>query len=56
MKALGRRLAWRDIKVLQVEGRPFIRFHGKRYDGVSISHERSYAVSVVVIEGTADEV
>jgi holo-[acyl-carrier protein] synthase len=56
MKAFGRRLAWRDIKVLQVKGRPFIRFRGKRYSGVSISHERSYAVSIVVIEGTADEV
>ncbi len=49
MKALGRRLTWKDINVLQRDGRPYIEFHGKRYDGISISHERLYAVSVVVI-------
>jgi holo-[acyl-carrier protein] synthase len=49
MKAKGRRLAWKDVEVLQQGGRPFIDFQGKRYDGVSISHEKSYAVSVVVI-------
>jgi len=55
MKANGRRLPWREINVLQVKGRPFIRYHGKDYNGVSISHERTYAVSVVVIEqGEAD--
>jgi holo-[acyl-carrier protein] synthase len=49
MKANGRMLPWREINVLQVRGRPFIQYHGRDYDGVSISHERTYAVSVVVI-------
>jgi holo-[acyl-carrier-protein] synthase len=49
MKAHGRKLPWREINVLQDRGRPFIRYHGQDYDGVSISHERTYAVSVVVI-------
>lgn len=49
MKACGGRLTWRDIEVLSEGGRPFIVYRGKRYDGVSISHERSYAVSVVVL-------
>ncbi len=48
MKARGGRLPWRDIEVMSEKGRPFIVFRGKRYDGVSISHERSYAVSVVI--------
>jgi holo-[acyl-carrier-protein] synthase len=49
MKARGGRLTWRDIEVLSEAGRPFIVFRGERYDGVSISHERSYAVSVVIL-------
>ncbi len=50
MKARGRRLTWTDIEVLSEDGRPFIVYKGTRYDGVSISHERSYAVSVVICE------
>ncbi|MCX8023131.1 MAG: holo-ACP synthase [Syntrophorhabdaceae bacterium] len=49
MKAFGRRLPWREIKVVNIMERPSIEYKGKRYGGVSISHERSYAVSVVVI-------
>lgn len=50
MKAQGRRLPWRDIEVGSGErGRPFILFHGDRFDGVSLSHERAYAVAVVTI-------
>jgi len=48
MKARGRRLVFRDIEVLSQDGKPFIIYHGDRYDEVSISHERSYAVSVVI--------
>ena len=50
MKASGGRLPWRDIEIDHEKGRPFITFHGKRYDGVSISHERAYAVAVVVFD------
>ncbi len=51
IKAMGKGLPWKDIEVHHEEGRPFIRFHEKRYDGVSISHEHTYAVSVVTISG-----
>jgi holo-[acyl-carrier protein] synthase len=49
IKAMGRGLPWKDIEVHHEEGRPFISFHEERYDGVSISHEHTYAVSVVNI-------
>ncbi|HOB68295.1 MAG TPA: holo-ACP synthase [Syntrophorhabdaceae bacterium] len=49
MKATGKKLAWKDINVLQREGKPYIEFQGKIFDGVSISHEKAYAVSIVVI-------
>jgi holo-[acyl-carrier protein] synthase len=50
MKAQGRRLPWKDIEVGSGErGRPFILFRGNRFDGVSLSHERRYAVAVVTI-------
>ena len=52
MKARGRRLPWKSIEVCSGErGRPFIIFEGAMFQGVSISHERAYAVSVVVIDG-----
>ena len=49
IKALGRKVEWKLINVLQSQGKPYIEYLGERYDGVSISHERAYAVSVVVI-------
>ena len=52
MKAWGRRLPWKGIEVLSGSGgRPFIVFEDREYDGVSISHERQFAVSVVEIRG-----
>lgn len=50
MKASGRRLAFREIEVLSESGKPFIVYRGVRYNDVSISHERSYAVSVVILK------
>lgn len=50
MKASGGRLSFRDIEVDHEQGRPFIRYQGKRYTNVSISHERTYAVSVVLLD------
>jgi holo-[acyl-carrier protein] synthase len=50
MKASGRRLVFRDIEVLSESGRPFIMYHGKRYNDVSISHEKLYAISVVMLK------
>ncbi len=56
MKACGRRLPWTRIEVRSGErGRPFILFDGARFD-VSISHERAYAVSAVIIEAKAQPV
>ncbi len=50
MKAFGRRLPWRDVEIVSGDrGQPFILFNGERFDGVSISHERSYAVAFVAI-------
>ena len=50
MKASGRRLTFTDIEVLSESGRPYIMYHGVRYEDVSISHERLYAVSVVMLK------
>ncbi len=50
MKASGRRLVFRDIEVLSESGRPFIMYHGLRYDNVSISHEKLYAIAVVMLK------
>jgi holo-[acyl-carrier protein] synthase len=49
MKAWGRGLKWTEIDVSEAGGKPFILCRGVRYDGVSISHEKAYAVSVVII-------
>lgn len=50
MKALGRRLPWREIEVLAAtSGQPYISFRGTRYGGVTISHEKAYAVAAVTI-------
>jgi phosphopantetheine--protein transferase-like protein len=49
MKAMGKRLSWKEIEVSQIDARPYICYKNDLYHGVSISHERAYAVSVVVI-------
>lgn len=49
MKAFGQGLAWKEINVSEGGGKPFILFRGARYDGISISHEKAYAVAVVII-------
>ena len=50
MKAWGGRLPWKGIEVLSgSRGKPFIVFEDREYTGVSISHERLLAVSVVEI-------
>ena len=51
IKAMGKSLPWKDIEVHHEEGKPFIRFQNKRYDEVSISHERLYAVAIATIDG-----
>lgn len=53
MKAWGRRLPWLHIEICRDDrGKPFISFRGRQYEGVSISHERSFAVSMVSLNDT----
>lgn len=49
IKAHGEAVGWKEIEILQQGGKPYIVFEGKIYREVSISHERSFAVAVVVI-------
>jgi holo-[acyl-carrier protein] synthase len=49
IKAYGETASLKEIEVLQQRGRPYIAFRGKTYQEVSISHERGYAVAVVII-------
>jgi holo-[acyl-carrier-protein] synthase len=51
IKAYGENAGFKEIEVLQRAGKPYIMFRGKTYRDVSISHERAYAVAVVVIDG-----
>jgi holo-[acyl-carrier protein] synthase len=48
MKAMGRRLPWRQVEIGGSGGAPFVLFGGKALRGLSISHERSHAVAVFV--------
>jgi len=49
IKAKGMRLPLKEIYVFQRIGKPYIEYRGKIYKGLSISHERDYAVAMVVI-------
>jgi holo-[acyl-carrier protein] synthase len=49
MKAFGRRVPWRAVEVVSAGGRPYILYEGDKFGDVSISHEREYAVAVVII-------
>ncbi len=50
LKGFRQAVAFTTSRFLSQAGRPFIMFHGNRYDEVSISTEKSYAVSVVIRE------
>ncbi len=50
IKAQGRAISWKEIEVGRSDdGKPHITYQERRYDSVSISHERAYAVAVVII-------
>ncbi|HBA55772.1 holo-ACP synthase [Syntrophorhabdus aromaticivorans] len=49
IKAYGKRVGWREIEIIQRGGKPSIQCRGRLYEDVSISHERAYAVAVVMI-------
>jgi len=56
IKAYGQSAGFKEIEVLQQGGRPYINFRGKVYHAVSISHERAYAVAVVIIGKERDSI
>jgi holo-[acyl-carrier-protein] synthase len=56
IKAYGKTANFKEIEILQEKGRPYIMFRGKAYPEVSISHERAYAVAVVVIGKERDSI
>lgn len=51
MKAMGRRLPWKEVEIAMEGHRPTVAYQGDVYEAVSISHERDYAVAVVVLTG-----
>jgi len=55
IKAHGEAIGWKEIEILQKGGKPYIMFRGKIYNEVSISHERAFAVAVVVVGKDADQ-
>lgn len=49
IKAKGMKAPLKEIKILQLMDKPYIDFYGSIYRGISISHERDFAIAVVVI-------
>jgi holo-[acyl-carrier protein] synthase len=50
MKSQGLRLPWKDIEIVSGDnGKPYIIYNGRRFDDVSLAHERSFAVAMVSI-------
>jgi len=49
MKAVGRRLSWKEIEIGMDGQKPALVYRGNVYPAVSISHEKAYAVAVVVL-------
>ncbi|MCX7965419.1 MAG: holo-ACP synthase [Syntrophorhabdaceae bacterium] len=49
IKAKGIKAPLKEINIMQSMGKPYIDFRGEIYRGISISHERDYAVAIVVI-------
>lgn len=50
MKAISKRLPFKEIEVLHSDGKPYILYKGKIFKDVSISHERDWALAVVFLE------
>jgi holo-[acyl-carrier-protein] synthase len=51
MKAMGKKLPWTDIEITMEGTKPSVAYDGRVFEAVSISHERDYAVAVVVLSG-----
>lgn len=54
MKAMGRKLPWTDIEITMEGTKPSVAYGGCVYEAISISHEREYAVAVVVLCGQGE--
>lgn len=54
MKAMGRKLPWTDIEITMEGTKPSVAYGGRVYEAISISHEREYAVAVVVLSGQGE--
>ena len=53
MKAIGRKLDWKDIEVIAKEGKkPEVRVSGKKFKSIdaSISHDGDYTLGMVILE------
>lgn len=49
LKASGKKLPLKKIKVVHNQGKPYIICGEKIYRNLSISHERKYAVAVIIV-------
>jgi phosphopantetheine--protein transferase-like protein len=45
----GERFALNEIRVLKENHKPYLVFNNRRFDGLSISHARDYAVAMIVV-------
>ncbi len=51
IKALGKGVSYDKIAVLsEVSGKPYIKYEGQIYKGVSVSHEKDYSVAIVIVD------
>lgn len=51
IKAMGTRIPFNEIEIVMTGKKPSVLYRGRIHEGVSISHEREYAVALVVLEG-----
>ncbi|MCS7280947.1 MAG: holo-ACP synthase [Desulfobacterota bacterium] len=49
IKAMEKRIPLREIRVLNENGKPYIVYNGRFFKNVSISHEKTYAISLVIV-------
>ncbi|MCX7857152.1 MAG: holo-ACP synthase [Deltaproteobacteria bacterium] len=49
MKAIKKKVPFTKIRIVHEDGKPCILYENLLYKNVSISHEKNYAVSVVIV-------
>ncbi len=50
IKALGRSVPLKKIRIVHNQGRPLILYENELYRSLSISHEKNYAIAVVLLQ------